>query len=144
MAPPPPLAGPPQLDAAGLTWAQVAARYRQTQLLLVKRLIQPAPQRGGDGGEGWGYGGLSALFAQRSGKAQIESSWNIEHGGPTLTAPSVLGPAGQPAGDWYVSFILQDPSHGQSAEDSALMAQVSTPTRPWDLSTALPAPLPGC
>ena len=110
---PPPLAGPPQLDAAGLTWAQVAARYRQTQLLLVKRLVQP--QRGGDGGEGWGYGGLSALFAQGSGKAQIESSWNIEHGGPALTAPSVLGPAGQPAGDWYVSFILQDPSHGQSA-----------------------------
>ena len=161
------LAAAPTLDARGLTWGQVSDTYRRTQLLLVKGLVPqrhrdapPAPQRkkkrragaaAGDepteGQGGWGYDGLSALFAQPHGRGQIESSWNIENGQDeaALTAQRVLQPSTpaqpsrqdsiqrqqtqqpeqeRPGGDWYVSFILQDASHGKSAADAALMAQV--------------------
>jgi hypothetical protein len=137
-----------------LGWEQVAACYRASQLLLVKNLVpslrqqrqhpppskrrrrnsadegadlqpQPPADREAQGGS-WGHRGLADLFEQPHGRSQIEASWNIENGEDEegLAACRVLGQRARPGGSWYVSFILQDASHGGNADDAALMAQV--------------------
>jgi hypothetical protein len=119
---------------AALSWDEVAAKYRQHQLLLVKGLVPPSDRR-------FGYVELGELYAQQPvARAQIDSSFRSFRGGGggggPMTASTALVdyrrryghsyegqamPSGGEESDsdrddgieeWYVSFILQGAATG--------------------------------